>query len=140
MSSPPARSAPSPDAPPPPEAELELLSCLQRLEEASAADLRHALRPLRELSHASVSTLLQRLQERGLVARRKADVGKTYLYRPTDEAGATFQQAADRLLHRVFGGDRVGFVASLLGSRRPDRDELEQLRALVERQLEEVDR
>ena len=66
-----------------PEAEMEMLACLQRKGEATARELREALRPFRPLAHPSVVTLLQRLEAKGLVSRDKGNVGKAFVYQPT---------------------------------------------------------
>ena len=93
-----------------PEAELELLSCLYDAGEAEASELRRRLEKLRPLAHASVVTLLGRLQKRGLVDRRKADVGKAFVYFPTRAAESTFKGLMGRLLERVFHDDAVSMV------------------------------
>ena len=115
-----------------PEAELEVLACLHRLGEAEVAAIRRALEPFRPLSHASVTTLLRRLERRGLVSRRKGPVGKSLLYAPLPTAQATYRGLLTRLLDRVFAGDPVRLVSSLLSSRRLSREEVRRLRKIVD--------
>ena len=114
-----------------PEAELDVLSALRRAGEATAADLVRALAAQRPLAHASVVTLLTRLEGRGLVARRRGEVGKAFVYRSTPRAETALRGLIDRLVARVFGGDRIGFVASFLESGPPTAAEAEKLRALL---------
>ena len=64
-----------------PDAELEVLACLWQKGEATARDVREAMAAYRPLTHSAVSTLLARLQEKDLVARRKGPVGKAFLFR-----------------------------------------------------------
>ena len=115
-----------------PEAELEVLACLHRLGEAEVAEIRRALERFRPLSHASVSTLLRRLERRGLVSRRKGPVGKTLLYAPLPAAQATYRGLLTRLLDRVFADDPVRLVSSLLSARRLSPEELRRLRSIVD--------
>jgi predicted transcriptional regulator len=114
-----------------PEAELDVLSALRRSGEATASDLGRALAANRPLAHASVVTLLMRLEARGLVARRRGETGKAFVYRATPRAETALRDLIDSLVARVFGGDRVGFVASFLESGPPSRDEAARLRALL---------
>jgi len=131
---------PRPSSPrnvPVPEAELEVLSHLSQLGQAEVTELRSRMQRMRKLSHASIVTLLQRLQRRGLVDRRKADVGKAFVYFPTTRADAAFGQASRRLLTRIFHNDSVSLISSLFGSSHPGAGELQRLRQLVD-ELEET--
>ena len=117
---------------PAPEAELEVLAVLHELGEAGAMEIRDALEPRRVLSHASVSTLLRRLEERGLVTRRKADRGKAFLYAPAEEATTTHGRVLRRLLERVFRNDSLSLVSALFSVKPPTKSEARALRKLVD--------
>lgn len=116
-----------------PEAELEILACLHRLEEATAAELRSAIAGYRPLAHGSVITLLKRLEGRKLVRKRKGPKGKAFLYQPCHEPSSTLGGVLDRLLNRIFAGDSVALVSSLLETSPPDEKELEDLQQLLDR-------
>jgi len=115
-----------------PDAELEVLASLKRLGHGTAAEIRTALERLRPMTHGSTMTLLGRLEEKGLVSRRKADTGKAYIYRTTARAATTLKQQPRKLLKRVFGGDLVLFVSSLLESAPPDDAELDELQSMLD--------
>jgi len=115
-----------------PDAELDLMACLWRLGHATAADLREALHPKRPLAHASLCTLLKRLEAKGLAAREKGPVGKAFVYRPSVKPAGTRRRLLTELLDRVFGGSGVALVASLLESRPPTEAEIDELRRLLE--------
>ena len=114
-----------------PEAELEVLARLHELGEAEASVIRRRLEPLRPLSHASVMTLLGRLEVKGLVGKRKADVGKAFVFFATRSPEATYRNVVGRMLQRVFDNDPVALVASAFGARTPKAEELDRLKALV---------
>ena len=116
-----------------PEAELDVLACLQRLREATAREIREAMGGYRPMAHGSVSTLLKRLESKALVTKRKAPMGKAFVYRPTRGVKPTYQNLLKRIRQRVFGGDSVALVASLYESRPPTSDELQELERLLER-------
>ena len=115
-----------------PEAELDVLARLHELGEAEASVIRQRLETLRPLSHASVMTLLGRLEAKGLVGHRKASVGKAFVFFPKRSAEATYRNVAGRMLERVFADDPVALVSSAFGARAPRADEIERLKALVE--------
>jgi len=115
-----------------PEAELEILSVLQELRQAEAAELRRRLQAQRPLSHASVVTLLGRLRERGLVDRRKALEGKAFLYYPTAAAAKTSERVLGRLLTRVFHDNTVSMVSSLFGAKAPTQAQVDELRSMLD--------
>lgn len=126
----------SPDASPEqellPEAELEVLAGIRQLGEATATEIRRWLEPFRPMSHASVSTLLRRLEAKGRVQRRKADRGKAYLYTAAGDPAALLGREVGRVLHRLFAGDSASLVASLFGEHKPSPGELSRLRELVD--------
>jgi predicted transcriptional regulator len=116
-----------------PAAELDVLACLQRMGEATAREIGDHLRAYRPMAHGSVVTLLKRLEAKSLVTKRKAPVGKAFVYRPTRGVKSTYHDLLKRIRLRVFGGDSVALVASLYESKPPTKAELQELEKLVER-------
>ncbi|MGH9176271.1 MAG: BlaI/MecI/CopY family transcriptional regulator [Vicinamibacterales bacterium] len=114
-----------------PEAEQDVLAALYDAGEATARDIRERLSAERPLAHASVVTLLGRLEDKGFVKRRKADTGKAFVFSPTYARGRTFGPALSRLVRRAFRGNSAALVASLFESRPPDAREIEELEALL---------
>jgi len=98
--------------------------------------VRAELFPLRPLAYTTVETLLQRLTQKGVLAREKR--GRRHLYRPLLPAGLFCERAIDRVVRDFFGGSRdqlrlhlgrmpeggLGNASSSLGARvrpRPGR-------------------
>ena len=115
-----------------PDAERDLLAALVRAEEATARELREAIESFRPMAHGSILTLLGRLEAKDLVTKRKGTTGKAFVYRPTAAGRAMMQPVMRNLLQRVFGGSSVSFVASLLESKPPSADEIEELQKLLD--------
>jgi BlaI family transcriptional regulator, penicillinase repressor len=115
-----------------PDAELEVLACLWKRGEATARDVREAMAAYRPLTHSAVSTLLSRLQEKGLVARRKGPIGKAFLFRAVGRPTTTRRRLVGDLLERVFGGDALAVVSSLFETRPPNAEELDRLERLLD--------
>lgn len=115
-----------------PDAELEVLACLWQKGEATAREVRESMESYRPLTHSAVSTLLTRLQDKGLVSRRKGPVGKAFLFRANERPKRTRRRLVGDLLERVFGGDALAVVSSLFETRTPTEDELERLQELLD--------
>jgi BlaI family penicillinase repressor len=114
-----------------PEAEIDVMSCLWKGGPATAREIREALQDRRPLNHASVCTLLRRLESKGFVSREKSGTGKAFRYRAEVPASGTARRLLDGLLDRLFGGNGVALVASLLESRPPSGDEIDALEDLL---------
>jgi BlaI family penicillinase repressor len=115
-----------------PEAEADVLAVLFEAGEATARTVRERLAKKRPMAHGTVVTLLRRLEDRGLVKRRKADEGKAFVYRPAKAHARTFGPVASSLMQRAFGGKPAALVASLFETRPPSSQEIDELEALVE--------
>lgn len=115
-----------------PDAELDVLCCLWQHGESTARAVREGLEATRPLAHASVMTLLGRLEEKGYVRRRKGPIGKAFLYRAAHRPGGTQRRLVKDLVRRVFGGSGVALVASLFQSQAPTRAEVEELQKLLD--------
>jgi predicted transcriptional regulator len=126
------KNKPKVDAHSLPDAELEVLACLWRTGEATAREVREMMNGFRPMAHGSIATLLARLQEKGLVTREKAPVGKAFVYRPVRRAAAGYRSILSNLLDRVFGGSSIALVTSLFETKPPTREELQQLEKLLD--------
>lgn len=112
--------------------QLAVMKALWRIGEGSVAEVSTAMKgDGRELAPTTVATLLQRLGKQGWVKHRKN--GRQFIYR----AKVNEQQAARGVLQRVlrgfFGGKVSALTAQLLESEQVSHEDLEQMRALLER-------
>ena len=115
-----------------PDAELDVLSCLWEAGPMTARGIRETLSERRPLAHASICTLLGRLESKGLVRREKASAGKAFVYQCTVPPKVTKRNLARELVDRAFGGNGAQLMASLFEGRRPTREEIGQLELLLE--------
>ncbi|MDQ8754931.1 BlaI/MecI/CopY family transcriptional regulator [Sphingosinicella sp. LHD-64] len=83
-----------------PRREREVARIVHALGEASANDVRRALQD--PLSNAAVRSMLQRIEAKGLLRRRKE--GKKYLYSVASPDLVTREAALRRLSRDYFGG------------------------------------
>ena len=115
-----------------PDAELEVLACLWQNGEATVRQVREAMNSYRPMTHGSMVTLLIRLEAKGWVSHHKGPVGKAFIYVPTRRPGATHRQIMRNLVRRIFGGNGVQVVATLLDSASPTPKELDRLQELID--------
>jgi len=119
--------------------QLEIMGVLWERGEATAIEVREALRPGRELAQTTVSTLLSRLERRSLVTHRTE--GRQYVYRAAVEEArvrrsvvSEFSEMADRL----FAGDLAAMVTQLLDESDVDAGDLARVREMIERREAEL--
>jgi BlaI family penicillinase repressor len=115
-----------------PEAEMEILAVLHSRGETDAREIREHLAPFRPMTHASVLTLLGRLEAKELVTRRRAPVGKAFLYAAARSSKPMVRSLLRRMVERIFTNDPARLVASLFEAKSPTAQELQQIRELVE--------
>lgn len=115
-----------------PEAEQDVLASLLRNGGQTARELRESLAELRPMSHSAISTLLTRLQEKGLVTRKKGSVGKAFVFRAASQSGGVYRQILEPLVNRLFGGDISVLVSSLCEAAPPTPEQLDRMESLIE--------
>lgn len=115
-----------------PDAERDVLACLVQMNEATVRELRDALARARPMQASSVLTLLNRLEARGLVTKRKADRGKAFVFRPTKASARAWSRMMKNLFQQAFGGDTLAFMTSFFETRKPTASEIEQLQTLLD--------
>jgi predicted transcriptional regulator len=101
----------------PPPLELECLKALWGLNEANVHQVREALQPRRALAYTTVLTILDRLAQRGAVARRKS--GRSFLYSPLLTREALRRLAVDDLIESLFANSTADLMAYLAVTEAP---------------------
>jgi predicted transcriptional regulator len=110
----------------PTDRELEALKILWQQGPASVGDLGDALKQQgSELAYTTVLSLLQVMEQKGLVGHRQS--GKAYVYFARVERESTFRALAEGFLHRVFDGALDEYLVHALRSRTTSAAELDRL-------------
>ena len=112
------------------ELQLAILRVLWQKKEASAADVHAALGGRRDIAITTVSTILTRLERRGIVSHRT--VGRTFVYRPTITEKAVRTSMLRTLVDSVFSRDPTAVVSQLLASRDISPGDLDRMRELID--------
>ena len=110
--------------------ELEALKVLWESGRATVREIYQALRPEgEELAYTTVLSLLQTMEQKGLVGREL--VGKAHVYFARVRRDSTFRKLAGSFLDRVFDGAVDQYLVRALESRRPSVEELEELEKMI---------
>ncbi len=93
------------------------MNALWPLGEATVRQVRESLAARKPRAYTTIMTILDRLAQKGIVARRK--IGRAYLYqanlRPTDAQ----EHAVEQVVAGFFGGSRDALAAHLAGEAVP---------------------
>jgi predicted transcriptional regulator len=109
--------------------QLEVLRVFWERGEATAAQVHADLQRTRELAPTTVSTLLSRLEKRGLL-RHRAE-GRQYVYTACVAEHEVRSSMLQRLTDFFFRGDSGALVSHLVSSRDFNPDELEAVEQLI---------
>ena len=123
------------------ELQLAIMTVLWEQGEASVLDIHDTLRAERRLAQSTISTLLARMEDKGVVSHTVD--GRQYLYTAT----VTPEQVRRSVVHefaertqRLFAGDIAGVLSHLLEAQDTDPEDLARVRAIIaekEKQMRE---
>jgi len=114
----------------PTDRELEALKVLWERREATVREVAEAMnRGGEELAYTTVLSLLQVMEQKGLVTHRRD--GKAYVYLPRVERQSTFRQLAGGFLEKVFDGAVDEYLVHALESKRLSEKELDEFEAML---------
>lgn len=101
----------------PPPLELECLKVLWKLGQGNVKDVRRALTENRNLAYTTVMTVLDRLERKGGVVRRK--VGRSFLYSPVLSRDGLRRLAVRNLVESFFEGSEDALADYLRNGEAP---------------------
>lgn len=113
------------------ENQLELLRVLWDRGEATVVDVHEELSRQRDVAPATVATMLNRLCDDGVLERVR--VGRQYVYRALVAKDAVRRSMLGSVMERLFGGDSAALLSHLVRENKVTADDLEQAKALLER-------
>lgn len=114
----------------PSQRELQALKVLWQTREATVREICDAINAQGEsLAYTTVLSLLQVMEQKGLVGHRTS--GKVYSYFARVERDATVRSLTRGFLDRVFDGAVDEYLVHALESRRPSPEEIRKLEELI---------
>jgi predicted transcriptional regulator len=115
------------------EVELEFMSKLWELGEATVRDVQDALGPARKLAYTSAATILRILEQKGFVTSTKQ--GKTFLYTATLSKDTYQSRSLRNLSEKLFDNAPATLVARLVDDNDLSEEALDEIRALIDKRL-----
>ncbi|MEM8947549.1 MAG: BlaI/MecI/CopY family transcriptional regulator [Planctomycetota bacterium] len=117
--------------------EMEIAQVLWKLGEASAREVTEALPKSRKLDFSTVQTYLSRLENKRYV--RSKLVGRAKVYRSSVKPQQVVREAVDDFVKLLFGGEKIPLVRHLVSDTDVSKEDLAELRALLEKMEAESD-
>ena len=118
--------------------QLRIMEVLWRHGESTVGTVHESLESSEGHAYTTIATMLQKMEKRGLVARRME--GRRGVYRPLVESSDVRKSMVDDLVERLFHGNLEEMVDHLLTSRDVSADELKRLSKMIaERKSESGD-
>lgn len=116
-------------SPRPTEGELEILHVLWTHDGCTVREVHDVLRPSISTGYTTTLKLLQVMHAKGLVKRD--DAQRAHVYRAAVSKERTQKRFLLDMVQRVFGGSSSQLVLHALGSQRASREELDEIRRLL---------
>jgi len=119
------------------EAELEIMEALWSNAPASARDVYKRLVEKKDWRDKTVKTLLSRLVSKGAVEYSVQD--RTYIYSPVIGRHQYQLQESRSIVNKLFGGKVASLFAGFAGSGDLNREEVDEIKALIKQWEREND-
>lgn len=117
----------------PTEAELEILSLLWELKEASVRQIHERLSETKDTGYTTTLKIMQIMYAKGMVSRDEEN--RSHIYKPATNQKETQKSLLKNLVTTAFGGSAQKLVMQALGQENPSKVELDEIRAFLD-QLE----
>ncbi|GAB3229196.1 BlaI/MecI/CopY family transcriptional regulator [Algoriphagus aestuariicola] len=117
----------------PTEAELEILTLLWEMKEASVRQIHEKLSESKETGYTTTLKIMQIMHAKGMVYRDEEN--RSHIYRPATNQKDTQNSLLKNLVSTAFGGSSKSLVMQALGQENPSKDEIDEIRAFLD-QLE----
>src|SRR5690606_9364070 len=121
----------------PTEAELEILSLLWEMKEASVRQIHDRLGETKETGYTTTLKIMQIMHAKGMVNRDEEN--RSHIYKPATNQKETQKSLLRNLMSTAFGGSSKILVMQALGQDNPSKDEIDEIRAFLD-QLENKSR
>ena len=121
-----------------PDSELDVLKVLWDRGQATVREVLETLRVAGKLwSYATVATLLDRLETKGLIGSDRRELA--FIYKPKVTAAEVRQKRVNSLVDKLYQGEPGLLVLHLLKSHPLDEAQATEVRAMLERMINNDD-
>lgn len=114
--------------------ELEVMRLIWRDQEVIVPELHDELAREREITYATVKTIVNRLEEKKAIHRIRT-YGRTILYGPIISESDLAQPIVNDVLRRLFAGKARPMISHLLKEEKLSKEDLEYLESEISKEL-----
>ena len=111
------------------EQELEIMKVVWQLESATVRDVYEALRQRRKIAYTTVMTMMNILQQKQYLKRRREE--RAYLYQPTRPKKQVIKAMVREFVNRVFNGSAQPLLMQLVEDRRLSEKDLREIARMI---------
>ena len=115
-------------------AETEILRIVWLLGSATVQQVLKQLPVGRDITYATVQTLLRRLETKGYIKHQRE--GKAYLFSPAVEQTDVISKTVNEFVQRLFGGNPVPLMQYLAEHDKITAEDIENLKKLLDKKTD----
>jgi BlaI family penicillinase repressor len=119
--------------------ELEVMRLIWRDRKVIVPDLQAELAKERDISYATVKTIVNRLEEKGAIERIRT-YGRTILYGPLIKESTLARPIVRDVMRRLFGGEARPMISHLLKAEELSLEDLEYLESQLSETREKLEK
>jgi BlaI family penicillinase repressor len=110
--------------------ELAIMKVIWKLGTATVREVYETLREKRSIAYTTVMTMMNVLEEKGYLEKRRVD--RAYVYKPKRPQQQVVRQMVADFVDRVFDGAASALFVHLARDNRLSKEERKQIRKLIE--------
>ena len=111
------------------DAELEIMHVVWELGGGTVRQVHERLNQQRPLAYTTVMTMMNILEEKGHLSRRKE--GRAYRYEPVRPKNQVISGMVDDFVGRVFEGSATPLIVSLVKDKKISKKDLEEIARMI---------
>ena len=110
-------------------AELEIMHVVWELDGGTVRQVHERLNQQRPLAYTTVMTMMNILEDKGHLSRRKE--GRAYRYEPVKPKNQVISGMVDDFVGRVFEGSATPLIVSLVKDKKISKKDLEEIARMI---------
>lgn len=119
--------------------ELEVMRLVWRDKEVIVPELHEELARDRDITYATVKTIVNRLEEKGAIERIRT-YGRTILYGPLIKEATLARPIVKDVMRRLFGGEARPMISHLLKAEELSLEDVEYLESQLSQKRQELEK
>ena len=115
----------------PTESELEIMQLLWESGPLTVRQVNDRLNKQRRVGYTTTLKIMQIMTEKGFLTRDTDQ--RSHIYSPTLQSGEVRTKLLDHVIRTAFRGDTSGMVLHALGHHKASREEMDEIKAMIEK-------